>query len=161
MNKLSAPRRCLSMSSRLRGGAEAPPSWEQLRGAGWNWSFYHNSVQGWFPALSNTTYETELGTFIIANYTCTDVLLYSTHLKGYGLGRQCNTASATFDRRGTQVLGLERYALSQVHGLCCRHFPHARRYLNRLCHTACIGVGELPYIPSGTHNTDITSSSLF
>ena len=61
MNKYTAPRRCLAVTTRRYGGAEAPPSWEQIRGAGWQAHYYHNSTSGWFPALSNTTYETELG----------------------------------------------------------------------------------------------------
>ena len=54
-------RRCLSVSIQRRGGADPPPTWEQLRGAGFQAHYYYNSTNGWFPRLSNTTYETELG----------------------------------------------------------------------------------------------------
>ena len=37
------------------------PTPEQMRGATNNWQYMHTfSVTGWFPAESNTTYETEL-----------------------------------------------------------------------------------------------------
>ena len=58
---LDMNRRCLSVSIQRRGGADPPPTWEQLRGAGFQAHYYYNSTNGWFPRLSNTTYETELG----------------------------------------------------------------------------------------------------
>ena len=52
-----------SMISLRRGGGGEyhPPTPEQMRGATNNWVYMHtHSVIGWFPAESNTTYETEL-----------------------------------------------------------------------------------------------------
>jgi len=52
-----------SMVSLRRGGGGEyhPPTPEQMRGATNNWFYMHShSVIGWFPAESNTTYETEL-----------------------------------------------------------------------------------------------------
>ena len=54
-------RRTLSVSYSRRGGDYHPPTAEQMRGAGNNWLSLHTfSAIGWFPAESNTTYETEL-----------------------------------------------------------------------------------------------------
>ncbi|CAG5105111.1 Oidioi.mRNA.OKI2018_I69.chr1.g1844.t1.cds [Oikopleura dioica] len=57
---LSRPIASLRNSLR-RGGEWHAPTPEQMRGAQNNWLYMHFfSERGWFPAESNTTYETEL-----------------------------------------------------------------------------------------------------